>query len=143
MLGGHRRAARVRVETSAAAARSSLVDKLVADIDAIGYEAARGAFIEAYKDLNSGPYYLSTSELNNLGYEFLHAKQPSEAVAIFELQVEDRATDSLRLDALRLTNSRCLEPHSPWTQSITSRIRFAPSQHGFRTPADRSKRPAA
>ena len=73
---------------SAAAARSSLVDKLVADIHAIGYEAARQAFIEAYKDLNSGPYYLSIGELNNLGYELLRAQQLVEAVAIFELQVE-------------------------------------------------------
>lgn len=85
---------------SAAAVRMSLVEELGDDLEIGSFLEAREAFDAARKELPADSWYLSSDEINALGYEMLGAGRHADAISIFEVYVELFPNDANSYDSL-------------------------------------------
>lgn len=85
---------------SAAAARTSLVEVLAADLGTMGFDRARQAFDRNRTEMAPERWYVSAKDLNSLGYRLIASKQLEQAVGVFELYVELFPTDANSHDSL-------------------------------------------
>jgi carboxyl-terminal processing protease len=85
---------------SAAAARVSLVEQLADDLEVVSFPEARAAFDAARMNLPADSWYLSSVEINALGYELLGAGRHADAIGVFELYAEAFPNDANAFDSL-------------------------------------------
>ena len=79
--------------------RKSIAETLSATIASSGVDQAAKQYHEL-KDAGLATYNFDESELNNLGYQLMHAKKFKEAVRIFQLNVEAYPQSSNVYDSL-------------------------------------------
>jgi tetratricopeptide (TPR) repeat protein len=85
---------------SAAAARVSLVEELGDDLENGSFSEARAAFDAARTDLPADAWYVSSGEINALGYRMLRAGRHADAIGVFELYAELFPNDANAYDSL-------------------------------------------